>query len=73
LFRAGSALLLGLGLILVEAFIVMEIKNYDTIKLGTNGQFITVWLINSLLAFAILTDIKNWLTKHEKREFQHDL
>jgi len=73
LFRAGTAMLLGLGLILVEAYIVMEIKNYSTMNLGTVGQFITVWVINALLVFAIMTDIKNWLSKREDSELQSEI
>ncbi len=73
LYRAGTALLLGLGLILIEAYIVMVIKDYSAVRLGTIGQFLTVWVINSLLVFAILTDIKQWLSKRGKTELQHEL
>ncbi|KEF36672.1 hypothetical protein M670_04089 [Schinkia azotoformans MEV2011] len=73
LYRAGAALLLGLGLILVEAYIVMVIKDYSAVRLGTIGQFLTVWIINSLLAFAILTDIKQWLSKRDNTDLQHEL
>lgn len=73
LYRAGTALLLGLGLILIEAYIVMVIKDYSAVRLGTIGQFLTVWVINSLLMFAILTDIKQWLSKRGNTELQHEL
>lgn len=73
MFRAGTSMLLGLGLILVEAYIVMVIKNYSTMNLGTAGQFVTVWVINALLVFAIMTDIKNWLSKREDTELQSEI
>lgn len=73
LYRAGTALLLGLGLILIEAYIVMVMKDYSAVRLGTISQFLTVWVINALLVFAILTDIKQWLSKRGNTELQHEL
>ncbi|WP_458414455.1 hypothetical protein ACNQFZ_06200 [Schinkia sp. CFF1] len=73
MYRAGTSLLLGLGLIFVEAFIVMVLKDDSTLKLGTNLQFLSVWVINILLVFSILTDIKNWLSKRENPEIQGEL
>lgn len=73
MYRAGTSLLLGLGLIFVEAFIVMVLKDDSTMKLGTNLQFVSVWVINTLLAFAILTDIKNWVSKRKNPEIQSEL
>ncbi|HHY74421.1 MAG TPA: hypothetical protein GX497_14595 [Bacillus bacterium] len=73
LYRAGTSLLLGLGLIFLEAFIIMELKDYSVMKLGTTPQFISVWIINSFLVFAILTDIKNWMSTRENPKMQSEL
>lgn len=72
LVRAGIAMLVGLVLIMVEAFIVMKLKNYSTIRLGTISQFMTVWVMNFLLVLAILNDFKNWLSSKSQTKPQLD-
>jgi archaellum biogenesis protein FlaJ (TadC family) len=63
--RFSTALILGVVLVIVEAMIVMLIKNDNAAYLGTINQFITVWAMNFFFVYTILTHIKMW---HENRE-----
>lgn len=57
-------------LVFIEAYIVLLIKGYETIELGSIGPFISVWAMNFFLLFTILTDVKMYL--EEKKENETD-
>ncbi|MFE8695880.1 hypothetical protein ACFYKT_05810 [Cytobacillus sp. FJAT-53684] len=63
--RITAAGIGGFILVFIEAYIVLFIKNYQTIEFGGVGPFISVWAMNFFLLFSILTHIKLWYDKQE--------
>lgn len=59
----------GFVLVFIESYIVMVIKQYETIDLGGIAPFVSVWTMNFFLIFSILTHIKFW---YEEREAQRE-
>jgi hypothetical protein len=57
-------------LIVVESFIVMELKNQSTICFGGVQPFVGVWAMNFFLAYAVLNHGKQWyLNRKETKNF----
>jgi hypothetical protein len=65
LVRAAIAIIIGFILVIVEASIVAELKQVQSIDFGGIGPFISVWAMNFTLVFAILTEITNWFENKE--------
>ncbi|MBL4951507.1 hypothetical protein JK635_04530 [Neobacillus sp. YIM B02564] len=66
--RAAVAGVIGFMLIFIESMIVMKFKGYETIEFGGIAPFINVWAMNFFFAFAILTQVTNWITSKSKLE-----
>lgn len=60
MFMVPIALLLGFVLIIVESYIVMDIKNENTIYLGGMKPFITIWAMNFFFVYTIISQVKQW-------------
>lgn len=63
--RTSIAGILGLILVFIEAYIVMNIKGYYTIEFGGMAPFISVWAMNVFLILSILTHLKIWYNNRE--------
>jgi antibiotic biosynthesis monooxygenase (ABM) superfamily enzyme len=72
LLRFAISLIMGFVLIVVEAMIVMKLKNYTAIDLSNIQQMVGVYAMNFFLVFAILTDVKRWLENQEESTTQID-
>ncbi len=70
MLRFSAAFVMGFVLIVVEAMIVMKIKNYTSIYFGSIEQLVGVYMMNFFLVFVILTDIKRWIEKREEAKAQ---
>jgi hypothetical protein len=66
--RAAVAGVIGFMLIFIESMIVMKFKGYETIEFGGIAPFINVWAMNFFFAFAILTQVTNWIASKSKLE-----
>jgi hypothetical protein len=69
MMRMAIAGVAGFVLVFIESFIVMGIKQYETIDFGGIAPFVSVWTMNFFLVFSILTHIKLW---YDEREAQRE-
>lgn len=69
MMRIAIAGVAGFVLVFIESFIVMGIKQYETIDFGGIAPFVSIWTMNFFLVFSILTHIKLW---YEEREAQRE-
>ncbi|WP_313799818.1 hypothetical protein [Cytobacillus sp.] len=58
----------GFILVFVEAYIVLLLKNYQTIDFGGIGPFISIWAMNFFLLFTIFTHLKLWYEEREQEK-----
>ncbi|WP_066172234.1 hypothetical protein [Bacillus marinisedimentorum] len=70
MIRTAAASILGFVLLVIESFIVMELKGNATIEFGSMNGFITAWAMNFFLVFAMLTHFKMWLDSRDDMESQ---
>jgi hypothetical protein len=69
MMRMAVAGVAGFVLVFIESYIVMLLKQYETIEFGGMGPFVSVWSMNFFLVFSILTHIKFW---YEEREAERE-
>lgn len=69
MMRMAVASVAGFVLVFFESYIVMFLKQYETIEFGGIAPFVSVWAMNFFLVFSILTHIKFW---YEEREAQRE-
>lgn len=69
MIRMSIAGVAGFMLVFIESYIVMFVKNYQTIDFGGIAPFVSVWAMNFFLIFSILSHIKLW---YEEREAQRE-
>ena len=69
MMRMAIAGVAGFVLVFIESYIVMVLKQYETIEFGGMAPFVSVWSMNFFLVFSILTNIKFW---YEEREAQRE-
>ncbi|MGA9227249.1 MAG: hypothetical protein WB217_12975 [Mesobacillus sp.] len=69
MIRMAIAGVAGFVLVFIESFIVMAMKQYETIDFGGIAPFVSVWTMNFFLIFSILTHIKLW---YDEREAQRE-
>lgn len=72
MIRMCIASVVGFILIVIESFIVMELKGLATIEFGGIAPFISVWAMNFFLVFAILTHIQMWLQNKDYKDTAED-
>ncbi|WP_235822877.1 hypothetical protein [Cytobacillus massiliigabonensis] len=56
----------GFILVFIESYVVLLLKNYQTIDFGGIGPFISVWAMNFFLLFTIFTHLKLWFEERER-------
>ncbi|WP_078549874.1 hypothetical protein [Litchfieldia alkalitelluris] len=70
MLRFAISFILAFVLIVVEAMIVMKLKNYAGIDLSNIQLLVGVYAMNFFLVFAILTDVKRWIENQEESDTQ---
>jgi hypothetical protein len=51
----------GFFLVFIEAYIILILKDYQTIDFGGISPFVSIWSMNFFLLFSILTHVQPWI------------
>jgi hypothetical protein len=63
MIRIGASIVLGCLLLMLQSSIVMKLNGYENIMFLSSIGLLSVWLLNAVFSFSILTQIKPWITK----------
>ncbi len=64
MIRIGASAVIGFLLLVLQAMIVMKLNGYQAIMFTSSVGILSVWLLNAVLSFCILTQLKPWYDKH---------
>lgn len=60
MIRAAGSLIIGFIMLFLQGYIVMRLNGYTSLAITYPAAILAVWLINSSLAFSLLSQLKPW-------------